>query len=279
MDRRERSASLDTAVLAALQGFQTELWTALPGVVASGLDPARRTVTVQPSVQARAQNKDGSFEWVTLPVLPDVPVYFPEGGGVTLTFPVRAGDECLVVFASRCIDAWWQSGGVQSQADLRLHDLSDGFALVGVSSVPRVIPDISTSRAQLRSNDHEAFVEIDPSTHLVRVKTSGDLQAEVGGDVDVEADGGIRVRAQGVLDLESAVLINLRAPAVNLTAFPGSVTSISGGTFNVANTTWNYSNNNIAYAGGTMTYNGKNITNTHTHTNVQTGPNNSGQVT
>ena len=29
---------------------------------------------------------------------------FPGGGGFALTFPVAAGDECLVVFASRCID-------------------------------------------------------------------------------------------------------------------------------------------------------------------------------
>ena len=65
-----------------------------------------------------------------------MPVVFPGGGGFALTFPVAAGDECLVVFASRCIDAWWQSGGVGEPMEPRMHDLSDGFALIGVRSQP-----------------------------------------------------------------------------------------------------------------------------------------------
>lgn len=283
MDRRERSASADTALLAAVQGALSSVWTSIPCVVASDLVPGKRTITCQPVIQSRVLRKDGTFTWVQLPVLLDVLVHFPEGGGVTMTFPVKAGDECLVVLAARCLDDWWEKGGIQQQPDLRMHDLSDGIAFVGISSVPRVIADISTSRAQFRSNDGQAFVEIDPSSHLIRAKTSGNLEAEVaadmkatvGGNITAAATGNVSVTAAGTMDLKatgaltltSSTLISLASPAVNLTALPGSVTSMSGGTFNVSNTTWNYSNNAIAYAGGTFTYNGKNMTNTHFHVN------------
>ena len=47
------------------------------------------------------------------------------------------GDECLVIFSERCIDAWWALGGVQPLAELRAHDYSDGFAILGVRSRAR----------------------------------------------------------------------------------------------------------------------------------------------
>lgn len=111
MDRRERWAEPVEALRAALDGRQAEMWTALPGIVQS-FDPAAMTVSVQPAVAGRISDEAGKAASVDLPILPDVPVVFPGGGGFALTFPVAAGDECLVVFASRCIDAWWQSGGV-----------------------------------------------------------------------------------------------------------------------------------------------------------------------
>lgn len=71
---------------------------------------------------------------IEMPILTDVPVFFPGGKRGGLTFPVEAGDECIVIFADRCIDAWVQSGGVQNAVTGRRHDLADGFALVGFRS-------------------------------------------------------------------------------------------------------------------------------------------------
>ncbi|MFW8450019.1 Gp138 family membrane-puncturing spike protein, partial [Klebsiella pneumoniae] len=73
------------------------------------------------------KDESGAQVSVNLPLLVDVPVVFPRGGGCTLTFPVKPGDECLVIFADRCIDFWWQSGGIQEPVDERMHDLSDAF--------------------------------------------------------------------------------------------------------------------------------------------------------
>lgn len=167
MDRRERGGQAVTALLAAFEGLQTQIWTALPGIIQS-FDPVKQTARILPALKINVQQPDGSFVWTTMPELLDCPVQFACGGGVTLTFPIAAGDECLVVFASRCIDNWWEKGSpgnmvAQEQAEFRMHDLSDGFCIAGVSSVPRVIADISTTKAQLRTDDGLTCVEIDPA--------------------------------------------------------------------------------------------------------------------
>ncbi len=160
MDRRERIDSIETAILTALQGWQKDLWTALPGIIQS-FNPENKTCEVLVSIQARQTNiETGEFTWVTLPLLVDCPVFFPSGGGYTLTFPLTLGDECLVIFASRCIDAWWQSGALSKQAVMRMHDLSDGFVFAGISAVPKVQPNISTNSVQLRTNDGDTYVEL-----------------------------------------------------------------------------------------------------------------------
>lgn len=174
MDRRERYPSLNEMMIAAMTGWQSNIWTALPGIVSS-FDAAKQTCEVQLAIQIKKTSPvDGSFEWITIRPIVDCPVFFPSGGGCTLTFPLVAGDECLVIFSSRCIDAWWQSGGVQNQPILRMHDISDGFVFAGVRSQPRKF-NVSTSSAQLRTDDGNAYIEINPTSHDVNVQTSGNV--------------------------------------------------------------------------------------------------------
>lgn len=168
MDRRERADSPIDSMLAAFAGFQSKLWTALPGIVQS-FDPSNMTCEVQPSIQAQVQAPDGNFTWVNLPLLQLVPVVFPSGGGCSITYPIQAGDECLVIFSSRCIDAWWQSGGIGNQVELRMHDLSDGFAIVGPRSVPKVPGGISTSALEIRSDDGTTKISLNPTTSAIEV--------------------------------------------------------------------------------------------------------------
>lgn len=165
-----------------MDGRQAGIWTAMPGIVQS-FNATERTCVIQPALKMSQQAKDGSKSLVNLPLLLDCPVVFPAGGAVLLTFPIAAGDECLVVFASRCIDAWWQSGGVQRQAEFRMHDLSDGFAIVGVSSKPHVAASISTTKAQLRSTDGATLIELNPAGQIVTLTAPGGVV--INGDVTV----------------------------------------------------------------------------------------------
>ncbi len=141
-----------------LRQTANNLRVAMPGIIQS-FDATEQTVTVQCAIREKF-NMDGDISWQEIPLLLDVPIIFPRAGNYILTMPIQAGDECLVVFGDSCMDAWWQSGGVQNQIDCRRHDLSDGYAIVGLYSQPRRINNYSTSTAQLRNLSGSAYVEL-----------------------------------------------------------------------------------------------------------------------
>lgn len=185
MDQRERAGDPYEAIRTALDGRQTTIWTAMPGIIQS-FDVEKMTCVVQPAIQGRTTTKKGEASYVDLPLCLDCPVVFPGGGGVTLTFPVQKDDEALLVFASRCIDAWWQQGGVKPPLEIRMHDLSDGFVLVGVRSQPRVLTDISTSAAVLRSDDNSTLIELDPEAQTLVLTAPGG--ATINADTTINGD-------------------------------------------------------------------------------------------
>ncbi|MNB62550.1 hypothetical protein D3C81_47650 [compost metagenome] len=177
---------------AIADSVSNQIRVAMPGIIQS-FDPETVTCTVELALLGAVGD-----ETVELKPLVDVPVIFPRGGGCTLTFPVKAGDECLLIFADRCIDFWWQSGGAQKTVDPRQHDLSDAFAIVGPQSQAHKISGISTSAAQLRTDDGAAFVEV-AAGHDITLTTPGKLTAS--------AQGGTEITSPTIV-LNGAVTIN-----------------------------------------------------------------------
>jgi Phage protein Gp138 N-terminal domain len=184
-----------------VQAYQLmhEIRVALPGIVNS-FDAVRQTVTVQPAIRERVNlptaNSDGTVVPVPtdlkLPLLVDVPVVLLGGGGYVVCPPITAGDECLVIFGDNCFNAWWTSGGIQNQEELRTHDLSDAFAIVGLRSQPNKLSSYSTSKLQIRSVDGSVFVEVGPAEitlNAATVTVTGNLTV----NGSVTASGGASV--------------------------------------------------------------------------------------
>jgi hypothetical protein len=190
MDRNQVLNDPETAMRYALQGLQSQMWTAFPAIVQS-VDLEAMTIECTPAIRGVATSESGVQSFVNMPVLGDVPICFPSAGGFSLTFPITVGDEVLVVIASRCIDSWWQSGGIQQPIELRMHDLSDGFAIPGPKSQPRVISNISSENAQLRSDDGTVYLEVTPSGGINLVAPSG---VNITGDLVVTGE----VTASGI---------------------------------------------------------------------------------
>jgi len=105
---------------AELQALKQEIFEslhcALPGTVVS-FDTETQAAVIQPAVRTCSD--------VDLPLLRDVPVFMP------VPFEVHEGDACLVIFADRDIDAWFETGEAEVPPSGRMHSLSDGFAFVG----------------------------------------------------------------------------------------------------------------------------------------------------
>lgn len=195
MDRRERFNDYIVAMRAMMDGRLANVWTALPGVVVS-YDAEKQTCTVQPTIQGQQQSPQGEWTNFTYAPCQMCPVIFGSGGGYTVTFPIAAGDEGLLVFSSRCIDAWWQSGGVQPQADLRMHDPSDGFFIPGARSQANKLENVKTDAVQVRSQDGHTYVEVG-AQEITITPDNGTTQLKV-------APGFVRV--VGNLQISGAIL-------------------------------------------------------------------------
>lgn len=193
MDPRERTGDLEETFRAMLDSFRASMWTAVPAIVQS-VDFAKQTATLQPAIKSQQKMPDGSVKSVDLPLLTDVPMHFPTGGGASMTFPVKAGDEALVVFSSRPSDTWQQSGGVQTQIDARTHDLSDGFAMVGFRSNSKALANVSADSVQLRSDSGNTTVSLKEDT--VKVQTSGSSGTFTPAQVNMTV-GGMQVNITG----------------------------------------------------------------------------------
>ena len=194
MDLRERMDDGEEMLRSALDAGAAELWTSLPGIVHS-FDPAACTAVIQPAIQGSVTGQDGAARGVTMPLLPDVPVIFPHSKDFALTFPIKPGDECMVWFAARCIDAWWQSGGVQPALDPRMHDLSDAFCLVGPWSQAGKIDGISAENVQLRTTDGAAFVEIAPDLTITAKNPGAGIVLDPAGKLSATATAEISLAA------------------------------------------------------------------------------------
>ena len=115
----------------------SSLHCALPGIV-TAFDPITQTVTVQPAMRSRLS---GSSDTLLLPLIHDVPVFFPGSRRAALTFPIEPGDECLLIFADSAIDRWFETGEAEAPDSTRHHDLSDAFAFVGFRSRHNALPE------------------------------------------------------------------------------------------------------------------------------------------
>jgi hypothetical protein len=118
------------------------------------------TCTVQPSIQEIVIDNRGNQKPINLPLLLDVPLVFPSGGGFSVTFPMAINDEVLILFSARCIDAWWQNGGIQQASESRMHDLSDAFAIPGPKSLPNALGSISSTKLQIRNDAGTVYFQI-----------------------------------------------------------------------------------------------------------------------
>jgi len=194
----DKTNSLETLATNIKNGVDTrlkELHTSMPGIVQS-FDAVNQLATVQPAVRRVfiTQNDDNT-ELLTptdLPILINVPVIFPRGGGFSLTFPVAKGDECLLVFCERSIDDWHQYGTVRTPSARRFHSLSDAVAFVGMSSIPNKIPNYDPVNIELKKDDDSVSLKLfTDGTATLKTNTKITLETPdvtITGNLEVQGD-------------------------------------------------------------------------------------------
>lgn len=117
-----------------LESFSGDLHVAIPGVVES-YNVATLTADIRPGLKRYVPSRDDEAEDRTepLPVLPDVPVIWPFGGGLFVHGGLDRGDSVLLVICSTDPGAWRASDGSQVDPSHPLrHGLGGAVAIPGL---------------------------------------------------------------------------------------------------------------------------------------------------
>lgn len=176
-------ALLNDLIQKVIDNVLTDTHSSIPGVVDS-FDAVTQLAKVQPAI--KHIQRDGTK--INLPVLIQVPVIFPGGGGFTLTFPVEAGDEVLLIISERALDVWQQSGGVQDPLDTRKHALTDAIAITGLRSQPNKIGTFLTTGAHLRNSDGSVGILVTDAGIVISGPVTMEGEATFEDDANFEQD-------------------------------------------------------------------------------------------
>jgi hypothetical protein len=136
---------------------------------------------------------DGSVQ--PYPLLVDCPVFTPQGGGGFIQFPIKAGDNCLVLFSDRNLDAWYSAGDEAAPLDGRCHDLSDGICLVGLNSLASSLPAAAADAVTLSYAGAVVTLKAD----VVTITAGGSTLTFTGGNWTVSDSGGAQLGTAGAL--------------------------------------------------------------------------------
>ena len=172
MDPEQRYDSLATGVRFALTEWSKGINTCLPGIV-HAYDAATRRATVQPAIDMLTT--DGRT--IPRPLVANVPVVAPAGGGWSVSLPLEAGDPVLLVFSQRGLTGFKRAHERAAPDADRLMAMGDAIAIPGFG--PISITEVSTDGIVLQSNDGTEYIALEPGG--VRIKTSGIVAIESAG--------------------------------------------------------------------------------------------------
>ena len=170
---------------AHIDGMALDLHTGMPGRIES-YDATKGLVSVLPLIKRRyvVDNAEGEHveQIEEYPVIPNVPIAWPRGGGFVLTFPLAVGDPCWLMFSERSLDKYLDSDGATGvdPEDARHHHLSDAVCYPGMQTPGDPVSGASATAVSLRNAADTCHVQITP-----------------GGEVQIKASGAIRLGTDG----------------------------------------------------------------------------------
>jgi hypothetical protein len=139
------------------------------------------------------------------PLLVDCPVLTPQGGGGALQFPIAAGDQCLVLFSDRRIDEWLANGAAALPGDGRMHDLSDGIAIVGLNALNSNLQAYPTNKVVL------SYM----GSQFELTGTGWNFIGTGGAELDLSTTANLKGSGGGEIDLGSLVTIKNNITTLN----------------------------------------------------------------
>lgn len=165
-DSGERSLleAIQFAIAQAMKGLSISL----PGIVQE-YDADTRRAKVQPAIDIMLTNA----ETMAQPVLEDVPVIMPAGGGFVVHFPLAAGDAVMLLFSQRGIDEFKASYARAKPERAVIFNIKDAVAYPAFGSLSPSLPSSASNSLVLSREDGSEFISLGAGG--VTIQTAGEL--------------------------------------------------------------------------------------------------------
>ena len=210
-------------------------------------------IDVLPAIQ-QIRDIDNERQYVDLPKLTNVPLVSSCSSalGLSITMPVRKGDEVVLLISDRSLDNWQLDGGIQRPAEeteIRHHDLSDCLCIPSALTVA-ALDDYNNDAVQIGSSTVNVTVtsqNVDVNAANVTINADSatnincsDLTVSASGNVDITAENTTinsalttfvgDLTATGVITCASVVAPAVSAGAISIAGFdlPGDHTHDQG---------------------------------------------------
>ena len=161
--KRELIDVMNDAIEFALSNLHTATIAKVTGVQS-------KTISVQPVINRVYQGRS-----IALTEFVEVPPVFMQGGGSHTAYPIAVGDYCLLILTERCFDRWYGGADFQSPAEFRMHDYSDGLAIVGVNPLASAITIPSVIQQTGDTNQDGNYTHQGDRTQVGDLTITGDL--------------------------------------------------------------------------------------------------------
>jgi hypothetical protein len=137
--------------------------------------PDNQTATIQICAERIVSDANSSSDLVIREPLEGVPVHTPSGGGWAMTMPIKAGDTCILFFSQVGYDHWLYDDRDEAGTLAKLpqewlrrsFSEDDGYALVGLNTLPRAIKSYSANDSQWRNEDASQIIDLREDLSIV----------------------------------------------------------------------------------------------------------------
>lgn len=185
--------TFESAISAFFEQKMRGLFTALPAVIVQVNDAEKQIVDVKPLVNEVFPDWTDDQEY---PTILSVPLIFPSSSTSAITFPVKAGDTVLLVFAQSCIDVFKSGDGTaQPPSDYRRFNKRDAIAIPGLWPFGNAVNQ--------------------PTKHTLPHSTE---DVVVFHNLGTSSECELRMKQSGKIEITSPLQVEVKAPLVNVTA-------------------------------------------------------------
>lgn len=193
-----------------------KLNTCIPAIV-DEFDVTTQRVSATPAILAKYVTPENTVEYIQCPKITNIPLAITKGAGLKITYPIKQGENCTLLFSQRSIDNFIMEGGIQRPFDsddptkttIRCMDMTDAMCFPGVITNKETIPSYANDAIEIRNAE---------GTTKVTVKENSLKFLQ--GNASIELVGENITMSAGTINITGTSAVNITSPASTIDGKP-----------------------------------------------------------